>query len=177
MVFGNRTLDEITNSCLFRLKQHTLPWHFDIKYLPRKCNLAADTTSRHPTQPSTYGTTNSSDALDLKERALMASIRTDNFDLLHGPLSLRKRQQTLHWALSRSILTERPTTRTGTTLYSPLFGTFANLSTHRKGSSCTTAVSSSLHHYDNGCYNTFTQPTMERQPWTNVQGPLSTGQG
>ena len=47
-IFGDRTLDEITNSRLFRLKQRTLPWRFDIVYLPGKSNHAADATSRHP---------------------------------------------------------------------------------------------------------------------------------
>ncbi|XP_059914686.1 uncharacterized protein LOC132462923 [Gadus macrocephalus] len=47
-IFGDGTLDEITNSRLFRLKQRTLPWRFDIVYLPGKSNHAADATSRHP---------------------------------------------------------------------------------------------------------------------------------
>ena len=47
-IFGDRTLDEISNSRLFRLKQRTLPWRFDIVHQPGKSNLAADATSRHP---------------------------------------------------------------------------------------------------------------------------------
>ena len=47
-VFGDRTLDEITNTRLFRLKQRTLQWRFKIAYKPGKTNLAADATSRHP---------------------------------------------------------------------------------------------------------------------------------
>ena len=47
-IFGDRTLDEITNSRLFRPKQRTLPCRFDIKHLPGKTNHAADATSRHP---------------------------------------------------------------------------------------------------------------------------------
>ena len=42
-IFGDRTLDEITNSRLFRLKQR-----FDIEHLPGKSNSAADAASRHP---------------------------------------------------------------------------------------------------------------------------------
>ncbi len=47
-VMGDQTLDEIPNSCLFRLKQRTLPWVFKIAHLPGKTNTAADATSRHP---------------------------------------------------------------------------------------------------------------------------------
>ncbi len=47
-IFGDRTLDEISNSRLFRLKQRTLPWSFVTAYMPGKTNLAADATSRHP---------------------------------------------------------------------------------------------------------------------------------
>ncbi len=45
---GNQTLDEILNSRLFRLKQRTLPWVFEIAHLPDKTNTAADATSRQP---------------------------------------------------------------------------------------------------------------------------------
>ncbi len=61
-IFGDRTLDEITNSRLFRLKQRTLPWRFDIKHLPGKSNLAADATSRHP---SPYNEVNSASCRSL----------------------------------------------------------------------------------------------------------------
>ena len=47
-IFGDRTLDEIPNTRLFRLKQRTLPWSFRIAYLPGKTNHAADATSRNP---------------------------------------------------------------------------------------------------------------------------------
>ena len=48
-IFGDRTLDEIHNTRLFRLKQRALPWHFEVVYMPGKTNSAADATSRHPT--------------------------------------------------------------------------------------------------------------------------------
>ncbi len=44
---GDRTLNEILNSRLFKLKQRTLPWVFEIAHLPGKTNTAADATSRH----------------------------------------------------------------------------------------------------------------------------------
>ena len=47
-IFGDRTLDEISNSRLFRLKQRTLPWRFQIVHRPGKANSAADAASRYP---------------------------------------------------------------------------------------------------------------------------------
>ena len=51
-IFGDRTLDEISNTRLFRLKQRTLPWYFQIEHLPGITNLAADATSRYPSPNS-----------------------------------------------------------------------------------------------------------------------------
>ena len=76
-ILGDRTLDEITNSRLFRLKQRVLPWRFEVKYLPGKSNLAADATSRHPSLSGNANSSNLPDISDLKEWALMASIRSD----------------------------------------------------------------------------------------------------
>ena len=47
-MLGDRTLDEISNTRLFRLKQRTLPWRYEIIHMPGKTNNAADATSRHP---------------------------------------------------------------------------------------------------------------------------------
>ena len=82
-IFGDRTLDEITNSRLFRLKQRTLPWRFDIKHLPGKTNHAADATSRHPSPSgSVHGSSLGVSSIpDLVESALMASIRQDTQDV------------------------------------------------------------------------------------------------
>ena len=52
-IFGDRQLDEIDNTRLFRLKQKALPWHFKVAYLPGKTNCAADATSRHPSHIDT----------------------------------------------------------------------------------------------------------------------------
>ena len=49
-VLGDRTLDEIENPRLFRLKQKTGMWHFKIAYLPGKTNEAADAASRSPSK-------------------------------------------------------------------------------------------------------------------------------
>ena len=47
-VLGDRTLDEISNTRLLKLKQRTLPWRFTIKHLPGKSNHFANATSRSP---------------------------------------------------------------------------------------------------------------------------------
>ena len=47
-LFGNRALDQITNSRLFSLKQRTFPWRFSATYRPGKENTFSDATSRHP---------------------------------------------------------------------------------------------------------------------------------
>ena len=43
-LLGDRTLDEISNTRLLRLKQRTLPWRYQIIHLPGKTNYAADAT-------------------------------------------------------------------------------------------------------------------------------------
>ena len=45
-IFGDKELNQITNPRIFRLKQRTLPWCFDIAYLPVDRNSAADAVSR-----------------------------------------------------------------------------------------------------------------------------------
>ncbi|XP_066924129.1 uncharacterized protein [Clytia hemisphaerica] len=47
-IYGDRTLDEIHNTRLFRLKERSLPWYFGVIHVPGKTNLAPDATSRHP---------------------------------------------------------------------------------------------------------------------------------
>ena len=82
-IFGDRTLDEITNLRLFRLKQRTLPWRFEIRHLPGTSNQAADATSRHPSQSSTENTVSlgSPSFPDIAELALMNTIRNDTQEL------------------------------------------------------------------------------------------------
>ena len=69
-IFGDRTLDEISNTRLFRLKQRTLPWYFEVTYLPGKTNHAADATSRHPSPLTEIPSL----PLECEEHVMMASI-------------------------------------------------------------------------------------------------------
>ena len=73
-VFGDRTLDEITNTRLFRLKQRTLQWRFKIAYSPGKSNFAADAASRNPwPRPSNYDMS----LEDLAEQATVAAMHDE----------------------------------------------------------------------------------------------------
>jgi len=47
-IFGDKDLNQISNPRIFRLKQRTLQWFFQMVYLPGKTNSAADAVSRHP---------------------------------------------------------------------------------------------------------------------------------
>ena len=76
-ILGDRTLDEISNTRIFRIKQRTLPWSFDIVHLPGKTNFAADATSRNPS-PSITATVYS--GLDQAEAALVSSLHTETRD-------------------------------------------------------------------------------------------------
>ena len=69
-IFGDRTLDEISNTRLFRLKQRTLPWHFRTVHMPGRTNDAADAASRYP---SPVGTEVSSVTLNDQEELLLAA--------------------------------------------------------------------------------------------------------
>lgn len=71
-ILGDRTLDEITNDRIFRLKQRTLPWSFKVYHLPGKTNLASDATSRYPSAVIGLMT-----VADQVEEAINAAIRTD----------------------------------------------------------------------------------------------------
>jgi hypothetical protein len=77
-IFGDRTLDEITNTRLFRLKQRTLPWRFDIMHMPGKANHAADATSCHP---SPTGSTHGNGIPDYMETVLMGAIQRESREL------------------------------------------------------------------------------------------------
>ena len=78
-IFGDRTLDEITNTRLFRFKQRTLMWRFEVAYLPGVTNQAADATSRHPVPCDYLATIASADSAspDHEETALLAAVEQD----------------------------------------------------------------------------------------------------
>ncbi|QQP53791.1 Uncharacterized protein FKW44_006394, partial [Caligus rogercresseyi] len=73
-LLGDKTLDEIPNVRLSRMKQRTMAWKFSILHRPGQSNHFADTTSRHPTGRPDY--------TDLEEELFMASVRGDfrNFE-------------------------------------------------------------------------------------------------
>ena len=75
-ILGDRTLDEIRNTRLFRLKQRTLPWFFRIAHLPGKTNLAADAASRYPATTEVEPEGN-----DEIEPAICAAIRRETEDV------------------------------------------------------------------------------------------------
>ena len=79
-IFGDRTLDEITNTRLFRLKQRTLFKRFQIFHLPEATNCAADATSRHPVLCNFIATVSyhELDSPDIMEQALVAAVQHDS---------------------------------------------------------------------------------------------------
>ena len=73
-IFGDRTLDEIKNTRLFRLKQRTLPWRFIIEHLPGITNLAADAASRYPNPASSVAHIT---VADQSEHLMLAAISNE----------------------------------------------------------------------------------------------------
>ena len=51
-IFGDRSLDEISNTRIFRLKKRTLAWRFKVVHVPGKNIPASDATSRNPASSS-----------------------------------------------------------------------------------------------------------------------------
>ena len=66
-LFGDRTLDEIANPRLFRLKQRSLLWRFKILHKPGKLHLAPDAMSRHPVETK--------DEVEISASEILAGIR------------------------------------------------------------------------------------------------------
>ena len=75
-IFGDRSLDEISNTRLFRLKQKTLPWYFRVKHMAGDTNCAADAMSRHPVMPPEEG-----DDWEEEENKIIAGICRDIADI------------------------------------------------------------------------------------------------
>ena len=79
---GDRTLDEISNTRIFRLKQRTLPWLFQIAHMPGKSNYAVDATSRHPSPLSDSESSDYSKCtMDQAEVAITSAIRSEAVNL------------------------------------------------------------------------------------------------
>lgn len=74
-LFGDRVLDQITNSRLFSLKQRTLPWRFTIEYKPGKENNLSDATSRHPAH------SNDEDDPEMSASDILSGIMVDEPDI------------------------------------------------------------------------------------------------
>ena len=78
-IFGDRTLDKIINTRLFRLKQRTLMLRFEVAHFAGVANQAADATSRHPVPCDYLATIASADcaSLDHEETAFLAAVEQD----------------------------------------------------------------------------------------------------
>lgn len=76
-IFGDRTLDEISNTRLFRLKQRTLPWHFRVKHMPGVTNSVADAMSRYPSPH----VNESMSSADMSESMIASSISREVEDI------------------------------------------------------------------------------------------------
>ena len=96
-ILGDRTLDEISNTRIFRLKQRTLPWSFNIAHLPGKTNTAADATSRHQSSSDCQNAQQES-IMDQAEVALASAIRTE-----------AKNLTSLSWELLATATADGPT--------------------------------------------------------------------
>ena len=70
-LFGDRTLDEIANPRLFRLKQRSLLWRFKIRHKPGKLHLAPDAMSRHPVETICE----TEDEVEISASEILAGIR------------------------------------------------------------------------------------------------------
>ena len=99
-IFGDRTLDTIKNTRLFRLKQRTLPWNFMIAYLPGKTNSAADAASRNPVMSNRL---NQSTHSDMYEELINASISKEAEEVSAIPWSMVQKETARDPALSQLL--------------------------------------------------------------------------
>ena len=98
--FGDRTLDEIPNTRLFRLKQRTLPWHFRTVHMPGKTNHAADAASRYPAPCSEVSSLSISDC---SEQLINAAISRETKDITAVTWSLLADETSKDHILSKLI--------------------------------------------------------------------------
>ena len=84
-IFGDRTLDEIHNTRLFRLKQRTLPWRFRVEHLPGKTNVAADAASRYPAMDADVSTLTIADQSEVLMTAAISK-ETEDITTISWPL-------------------------------------------------------------------------------------------
>ena len=92
-LLGDRTLDEIHNTRLFRIKQRTLLWRFEIEHQPGKSNFAADATSRHPVDHNHAAKIDLQTECDQDEASMINAIQTD-FENLKAITWQRVRDET-----------------------------------------------------------------------------------
>ena len=156
-IFGDRTLDEIQNTRLFRLKQRTLPWCFNIIHLPGRSNYAADAASRHPAQSPDQ-------LIDNTESLMVAGIHRDTSALTSitwDQLASETRTPTLGPCLKPSIVVSLKTP--ATFLLSHGFGSIATASTNLTVSLYTTTALSSHFPFVHLSWRRYTQLTKESQ--------------
>ena len=77
-MFGDKMLNEAANTRLFRLKNPTLPWRFDIAYLSGKSNHAINAASTYLTSSAVF-------SHDIAEQLKVASIHLEASDLTSSP--------------------------------------------------------------------------------------------
>ena len=109
-IFGDRTLDEIPNTRLFRLKQRTLPWRFRTVHLPGKTNHAADAASRYPSPEAEVSLITAADQSENLMAAAISheaeSITTVSWDLLAEETNKDKILSTLMMAVDEGFAGE-----------------------------------------------------------------------
>ena len=76
-LLGDRRLDEIVNPRLFRIKQRTLMWQFQIEYQPGKTNNVADAISRRPNKFAETASIDMQGEGDAIEEILVAGVGND----------------------------------------------------------------------------------------------------
>ena len=179
-IFGDRTLDEITNSRLFRLKQHTLSWRFEIRHLSGKSNHAADATSRHPSQSCSQNVVSlgSPSLSDIAALALMITTRNNTQELGASSWSLLAQETTAHASLSHLLqLIEqgKQIARDDPTLTS--LRPICESRYSERAYSYTRTVSWFPHPYATEFYRIYMQLIKEPPQWNSVPAPSSTGWG